>query len=63
MKRPTIKKKPTAVCVDGETIIEFAFPDGSGGLISFRTTGVGYTVDIYRTDKTVKVFVPEVNRS
>lgn len=37
-----------------ERIIEFSSPNG-GGLISFRLTGDGLTVEIYQTDSTVTV--------
>lgn len=39
----------------GERIAEFTFPDGSGGLISFRMTSAGPVVDVYRCDPSIRV--------
>jgi hypothetical protein len=63
MKRPSVTVRPARLCSPGETIVEFLFPDGSGGLLSFRDTNVGPTIDVYHTDPTVRVFVPERNRT
>lgn len=41
----------------GETIAEFSFPDGSGGLISLRMLADGSpAVSVYRRDPSVAVF-------
>jgi hypothetical protein len=63
-KRPRI----TTPCVAdryhglGERIVEFSFPDGSGGLISLRSVEVnGATVnlvELYRLDASVLVRLP-----
>lgn len=42
-----------------ERIIEFSYPDGSGGLISFRHTPDGVPlVEVYRTDGAIRVLAP-----
>ena len=59
------KAKLTTKCVanqyagPSERIIEFSFPDGSGGLISFLPANGARKnrVDVYRIDKSVKVLV------
>jgi hypothetical protein len=40
-----------------EKIIEFVFPDGSGGLISFYAGEDSNRIDIYRLDKKIDVVV------
>ena len=66
MNRLTISRKPrarvTTACVadryavSGQKIIEFTFPDGSGGLISFHTSpnGTPY-VALYQMDPSINV--------
>lgn len=62
MKRPKVTVRPARLSCDGETLVESVFPDGSGGLISFRTTNIGPTIDLYRVDPSVSVYVPKANR-
>lgn len=60
------KKKPKIIvkCVanqhaaSDETIIEFTFPNGAGGLISFREQMDRAVVEVYRQDPTVFVLIP-----
>lgn len=66
-KRPTV----TVYCVaqryagPEERIIEFSFPDGSGGLIKFGSAhpeGRPNHIDVYRVDKGVVLTCGEVDR-
>lgn len=42
----------------GERIIEYSFPDGKGGLISFRMCEGVPTVDLYCKAPAIRVLVP-----
>lgn len=62
MKKPRVIVNCVANKYAGETerIIEFVFPDGTGGLISFVTfDGNKNRVDIYRTDPSIIVLPPK----
>ena len=60
--KPTVSLRcpANAYTGPGERIVEFSFPDGSGGLISFRSIGpqATPTVELYRLDPAIKVAVP-----
>lgn len=60
MKRPKVTARAGT---GGETIVEFLFPNGKGGLISFRDWGGDDApkpvIDIYRTDSGIEILVPE----
>ena len=63
MSRPTVSTKCPADAYHGphERIGEFTFPDGRGGLISFRVNALGQAVvDVYRCDPGVVVMPPPV---
>lgn len=59
-KKARVNTRPTAdfYAADGEKIIEFTFPDGTGGLIAFIVTEFGNRVNVYRTDPGVTVVGP-----
>lgn len=61
MTRPSVNTKCVAdkYHAPGERIVEFLFPSGRGGLISFRPCsgdGSADCIDIYRVDDGVLVF-------
>ena len=69
-RRATIKTKTGPGIAPNERIIEFSFPSGRGGLISFRetvapdpnepaTTVHTCIVDLYRLDNGITVLSPE----
>ncbi len=61
MKRPSVTVKCVAdrYHLPTERIVEFSFPSGQGGLISFRVMPSGTDiVEIYRIDNGVHVFMP-----
>src|SRR5512137_41385 len=65
MSRRSTKPQVIVNCVashyagPSETIIEYTFPDGTGGLISFLTLEDGApSVSLYRHDPTVKIMTP-----
>lgn len=62
MKRPKVTVRPARLSRVEETLVEFTFPDGSGGLISFRTANIGPAIELYRLDPSVFVYVPKENR-
>lgn len=57
MARPkvTLRCPAEAFHSAGERIVEFSFPDGTGGLISFREYGGKKLVTLYRLDPSIKV--------
>lgn len=64
MRRPPKRPSVTLRCpadrsaFPGQRIIEFSFPDGSGGLMSFATDGQGRpTIAVYRHDDPIVVAV------
>ncbi len=68
--RPTLKTRCVADTshAPNERIVEFSFPDGRGGLISFRDTWTtndrGETVhtrivDLYRLDNGITILAPK----
>lgn len=56
MRKPSINLNGPAnqYAAPDERIVEFTFPDGSGGLISFCNNHI----EIYRTDPSVTVAAP-----
>lgn len=56
--RVTLKCPANVHTSPNERIIEFSFPDGTGGLISFTTTTTGPRVEVYRCDPSVVVVAP-----
>ena len=61
MKRPIVSTRCPADTHhgSGERIVEVMFPDGSGGLLSFRTLENGTpVVEAYRFDPKVEFRVP-----
>lgn len=52
----TVRKRDTSH-VGGETVVEFIFPDGRGGLISFRPSDGSHpdTIEFYRCDSGLRV--------
>lgn len=63
MRKPrvTLKCQVNAHTGRTERIVEFSFPDGSGGLISFRQNDSGPIVEVYRVDRSVRVLAPPEN--
>jgi hypothetical protein len=63
MKRPNVSLRCPADVHHGagERIIEFSFPDGTGGLISFRETTQGKRVCVYRVDADIHVDSPDAS--
>lgn len=57
MKRPSLKTRCVAdrYASPGERIAEFAFPDGTGGLLSMRQVGGEPVIEVYRVNGTVRV--------
>lgn len=58
-RRPTVTTACLADRYHGphERIIEFSYPDGSGGLISFRTNSRGENIiDVYNTNGIAQVY-------
>ena len=56
--KPCVTTKCPAAhfAAERETIIEFSFSDGTGGLVSFREgTNGSKIVDVYRVDKGIAV--------
>lgn len=51
----TTKCPANAKAGPDETIIEFSFPQGGGGLISFRQGVIGALVEVYRVDQGIVV--------
>lgn len=67
MKLAQVEPAPGAqkCAAPGERIVQFSFPDGTGGLISLRQFDNGITpainvVEVYRTDGGVRVLAPDV---
>lgn len=59
MKKPRVLTRcvANAHAGPGERIVEFSFPDGTGGLISFHTetAQLPNRVEVYRTDPSIEV--------
>jgi hypothetical protein len=56
-KRPTVTLRCPADSHHGpgERIVEFSFPDGTGGLLSLRSHPMGNVVELYRLDRSLVV--------
>ncbi len=61
MKRPRLKSPCVAdrAHVNGERIAEFTFPNGSGGLISFRMMNGIPIVELFRVDEGIVCRLPD----
>lgn len=59
IRKPKVSTKCVAdkYASGSEKIIEFSFPDGTGGLICFFAGENENRVDIYRLDKGIRVVV------
>lgn len=57
---PSYAHKVSHAAERGERIIEFSFPNGETGLVSFMYRGDGVAVvEVYMTDGKVRVIAPE----
>lgn len=68
MPRPRVPVRTNQYTAKNERLVEFSFPNGKGGLISFRDTWTQNErnetvhtciVDVYRLDNGITVLVPE----
>ena len=62
MTRPIVTvRKPMRGDTVQETVVEFVFEDGSGGILSFSRNGDVNLIEAYRCDDFVKFRIPEGN--
>ncbi len=70
MARPRVTVRTNQYASPNERLVEFSFPNGKGGIISFRDTwtqnALGETVhtcivDVFRLDNGITVLAPETH--